>query len=117
MSSSAERPAGNARAGWSIVVGLLSIATVPVAIFATRYSDTYELLHAALAIPVGLFFGVCALLLARAARKRNERTLGRAGRLRTAAIGRSLAIVGLAVAGSATIAVAVYGLLRYLETR
>jgi hypothetical protein len=112
-----QRPAGNARAGWSILVGLLSVVTVPAAVFATRYSKTYELPHAAFAIPVGVLLGVGALGLARAARRRNERTLGRAGGLRAAAWGRALAVLGLSIASAAAIAVGVFGLLSYLETR
>jgi hypothetical protein len=111
------RPARNARAGWSIVVGLLSIATVPAAVFATRYSDRYELLHAGFAIPIAVLLGFGSLALARAARRRNERTLGRAGGLRAAAWGRGFAVAGLSIAASASIAVGVYGLLSYLETR
>jgi hypothetical protein len=90
---------------------------VPAAVFATRYSETYELLHAALAIPPAILLGFGALALARAARRRNERTLGRAGRLRVAAWGRGLAVLGLSIASAAAIAVGVYGLLSYLETR
>jgi peptidoglycan/LPS O-acetylase OafA/YrhL len=111
------RRTGNARAGWSIVLGLLSVGTVPAAVFATRYSETYELLHAGFSIPVAALLGVGALVLTRAARRRNERTLGRAGGLRAAAWGRALAVLGLSIAASAAIAVGVYGLLSYLETR
>ena len=59
------RPAGNARAGWSVVVGLLSIVALPLAVAATRWSERYELLHAAVGIPVGLLLGIGAVLLAR----------------------------------------------------
>ena len=100
-----------------MLVGLLSAVTVPAAVFATRYSEEYDLLHAAFAIPVAVALGVGALVLARAARKRNERTLGRAGRLRVAAWGRAFAVLGLSIAASAAIAVGVYELLTYLETR
>ena len=110
------RPAGNARAGWSIVVGLLAVITLPLAVAGTRWSERYELIHASFAIPLGLALGVGALLLARAARARHERTLGRAGGLRAAAWGRALGIAAVAIASAAAIAVGVYGLLRYLET-
>ena len=110
------RPAGNARAGWSVVVGLLSVLALPAAVVATRWSDRYDLLHAAFAIPVTLALGIGALALARAARARHERTLGRAGGLRTAAWGRALAIAGVSLGAAGLIALGVYGLLRYLET-
>jgi hypothetical protein len=35
----------------ALVSGAASVATLPVAIYATRFSDSYELLHAGLAIP------------------------------------------------------------------
>ena len=110
------RPAGNARAGWSVVVGLLSVVTLPLAVAATRWSERYDLLHAGLAIPLAAALGIGALALARAARARHERTLGRAGGLRAASWGRALGIAGLSVAAAAAIAVGVYELLRYLET-
>ena len=110
-----ERPAGNARAGWSVVVGLLCVVTMPLAVAGTRWSERYELLHAALAIPLGLALGLGALLLARPPGARHERTLGRAGGLRAAAWGWALGIAGMAIASAAAIAVGVYGLLRYLD--
>jgi hypothetical protein len=111
-----ERRAGNARAGWSVVAGLLSVIALPAAVAATRWSDRYELLHAGIVIPVAGALGVVALVLTRAARARNDRTLGRAGGLRTAAWGRGLGIAGLALAAAAAIAIGVYALLRWLET-
>jgi hypothetical protein len=110
------RPAGNARAGWSIVVGLLSLVALPLAVAGTRWSEGYDLLHAGLAIPVALALGVGAVVLARRARARHERTLGRAGGLRAAAWGRALGIAGIAIGSAGLIALGVYGLLRYLET-
>jgi hypothetical protein len=111
-----ERPAGNARAGWSVVVGVLSIVSVPLAVAATRWSERYELTHSAVAIPVGLALGIGAVILARRARARNHRTLGRAGGLRAAAWGRAFGIAGIAISSAGLIALGVYGLLRYLET-
>lgn len=98
-------------------MALLCVATLPAAVFATRYSGRYDLLHAGFAIVPALLLGLGALVLARAARHRDERTLGRAGGLRAAAWGRRLAVLGLSIAAAAAIAVAVYGLLSYLETR
>ena len=100
-----ERPAGNASAGWAVVVGLLSIVAVPLAVAATRWSERYELLHAGFAIPIGLALGTGAVLLARRARTRHERTLGRAGRLRAAAWGRAFGIAGIAIAAAGLAAV------------
>lgn len=90
---------------------------MPVAIWATRWSEDYELLHAGLAIPLGLALGALAVALARSARERHARTLGRAGRLGVARVGRALGLLGLFLAGSALVSVAVYGLLTYAGSR
>ena len=65
---------GSARA--SVLVGLLSVATMPVAILATRWSEQYELMQAGFAIPVGAALGLLAVALARRARSRLAPTLG-----------------------------------------
>jgi hypothetical protein len=105
----------NPRAAWSVIVGLLAAATMPVAIVATRYSQSYELLHSAFAIPVALVLGVFAVVLARRARALDRATLGKAGGAGAARIGRLLGILGLCLAASATIAVAVYEVLVAIE--
>ena len=106
------------RAAWSVVLGALATLTLPAAITATRYSASYDLLHAAFAIPVAAVLGIAAVALARRACALDQVTLsggggGRAGRL--ARLGRLLGILGLCVAASATIAVAVYEVLRAVE--
>jgi hypothetical protein len=102
---------GNRRAAWSVILGVLATLTLPVAVFATRYSDSYDLLHAGFAIPVAVAFGLGAIVAARRARSFDEATLGRAGGAKATRTGRFLGIVGLCVAASATIAVSVYGVL------
>jgi hypothetical protein len=84
---------------------------MPVAVVATRYSNSYELLHAGFVIPVGVALGIAALVLARRARALDQATLGRAGGAKAASVGRFLGILGLCVAASAAVALAVYGLL------
>jgi hypothetical protein len=105
----------NARAAWSAVLGLLSALTMPLAILATRYSSSYELLHAGLAIPLAAALGIAAIVFARKARTIEQVTLGRAGGAKRGRIGRILGALGLCMAASATIAVAVYGVLVWLE--
>jgi hypothetical protein len=108
----------SSRAAWgSLVVGLASVATIPVAIYATRFSDSYELLHSAFAIPVAALLGVLALSLAGRARRRSAISLAGSGGLGVATAGRVLGIVGLCLAAAALVAVAVYGLLEYAGTR
>jgi len=106
------RRSGNARAGWSAFLGLVSAATMPLAILATRYSSSYELSQAGYAIPFGVVTGAGALLLARSARLRNERALGRLGGDTAIRIGRILGTAGICLALTALISVGVYVYLR-----
>ena len=106
------RPSGNARAGWSAFLGLVSVATMPLAILATRYSSGYELSQAGYAIPFGVVTGVGALLLARSARHRDERALGRLGGGTAIRVGRILGTAGICLALTALISVVVYVYLR-----
>jgi hypothetical protein len=99
------------------VTGLLSTLTMPLAVGATRYSGTYDLLHSAFAIPVGLALGAAAVALARSARRRDDAMLGRAGGRRLARTGSLLGLAGLWLAGAALVAVSVYGLLEYAASR
>ena len=111
------RSQGNSRAVGAVLAGLLSVATMPAAILATRYSDTYELLHAGFAIPIGLLLAGLALALARAALRHDDLRLERAGGRSAARLGRALGVLGAALASTALVAVAVYGILTYLEDR
>ena len=116
MSSSSNggppRP-GSARA--SVVVGLLSVATMPVAIAATRWSDQYELLQAGFAIPIGAALGLLAVALARRARSRLAPTLGHPKGTRTARLGRFLGLLGFVLALTAAGSLAVYWILSLVE--
>jgi hypothetical protein len=111
------RTAGNGRAVAAVIVGLLAVATMPVAILATRYSESYELLHAGFAIPVAVLLGGLAIGLARSALRLDDMRLGRAGGRRTARLGRALGVLGIALGATALVAVAVYGILTYLGER
>jgi hypothetical protein len=102
---------GRRRAAWSVVLGAVSAVTLPAAIVATRYSNSYDLLHAGFAIPLALLTGIGALALAGKARALDRATLGQSEGGKAATWGRVLGIVGLCMAASATIAVAVYGVL------
>ena len=118
MASTPEQGAsGNGRAVAAVVVGLLSTATMPVAVIATRYSESYDLLHAGWAIPVGVVLGIIALRLAHGAMRRDDVTLGRAGGRGAARVGKALAVLGLALAATCLVALGVYGLLTYLGER
>jgi hypothetical protein len=96
----------------AVLLGVISVATMPVAVFATRYSGSYDLVHSALAIPVGLLTGALAVRLSgprRDAVPLTSRTRSRAGRL--------LGWAGIWLAGAALVAVGFYGVLTYLGNR
>ena len=105
-------------AAWgSLVAGLASCAALPLAIFLTRFSDSYELLHAGFAIPLAAALGFVALRLARRARLRTRVALSGAPGGGLATAGRVLGVVGLCMAASALVALGVYGLLEYVGSR
>ena len=84
---------------------------LPVAVVATRWSEKYELLHAAVAIPVAALLGALAVSLARRARSRLAPTLGHPRGRRTARLGRLLGMIGFLLALTAAGSVGVYALL------
>jgi hypothetical protein len=105
-------------AAWaSLAAGAASVAAIPLAVYLTRFSESYELLHAGFAIPIGAAFGFLALALARRARRAGELRLVREGGRGGAVAGRVLGIAGLCLAAAAVVALAVYGLLEYVGTR
>ena len=108
---------GRSGAAWgALLSGLASIATLPLAIYLTRFSDRYDLLHAGFAIPLSAGLGFVSLALARRARLSSALSLGGDG-ARLARIGRALAIVGLCMAAAAVVSLVVYGLLEYVGSR
>lgn len=108
---------GNGRAVGALVLGALATATMPLAILATRYSSSYELLHAGVAIPVAVLLGAFAIGLARGALRLDDMRLGRAGGRRTARLGRALGVLGISFGATCAVALAVYGILTYLGER
>jgi hypothetical protein len=87
-----------------------------VAIYGTRFSDSYDLLHAGLAIPIAIALGLAALALSRRSRRRAAVSLA-VQRHGVASAGHVLGIVGLCIAASALVALGVYGLLEYVGSR
>jgi hypothetical protein len=112
-----ERTSGNGRAVACLLVGLAATATMPAAILATRYSGSYELLHAGFAIPVAVVLGAVAVGLARGALRLDDMRLGRAGGRRLARLGRALGVLGISLGATCAVALAVYGILTYLGER
>jgi NhaP-type Na+/H+ or K+/H+ antiporter len=89
-----------------VVVGLLSLATLPVAVAVVRQRDD-ELLDAGWAIPVAIVLGLAALWLARRSRKRLQRAVISSSRGRTARLGRMLGLAGFLLGLTAALAVGV----------
>ncbi len=110
---------GGARSGtaWaSLLTGLASVVTLPIAVYLTRFSDTFDLLHTGFAVPIVVALAIAALVLSRRASLRASLTLSaRAPAIATA--GRVLGIVGLCMAAAALVALGVYGLLEYVGSR
>ena len=108
---------GNGRGGWaSVAAGLASVLVLPIAIYLTRHSESYELVQAGFAIPVALVLGFLALRMAGRSRRRSQLTLSpRPDRVATAA--RILGGLGICIALAGVVALAVYGLLEYAGTR
>ncbi|MHB8641937.1 MAG: hypothetical protein ACYDA3_03495 [Gaiellaceae bacterium] len=95
-------------------MGLLSVATIPLAIAVTHVAGV-DVLQGAWAIPLGLALAVAALRLASAARQRTERTIGRVGGARAARVGRLLGGLGVYLGLTAALAIGIYELLNSLS--
>jgi hypothetical protein len=95
------------------VCGLLATAVIPIAIGVTEQREDLRLLHAGFAVPVAFVLGVVGIRLARRARRRLERTLGRAGGLVPARLGRVFSWVGVYFALIGAISLLVYAIEYY----
>ena len=106
--------ARNWRAAAAVLLGLVSVACLPVGVAVAHYSDV-DLIQDGYAVAPAFLIGVGAVLFARAARRRSERTIGRVGGRRSARIGRILGIVGIYLALAGALSLAVYEILDYLS--
>ena len=104
----------NTKARFSVLFGLLSIAAVPVALYSTRLQKV-DLPHAVAGEAIaGTLLGLIAIVLARGARVKVERTLGRAGE-GAAKWGKWLGTLGLCLGLTAALSLAFFGLLLWAE--
>ena len=87
---------------------------MPLAILGTRIGHSLRLIDAGYAIPIGLALGAAALAAARAARRLDERSLGRLGGAKARLFGRVVGTAGICVALTALISVVVYQVLQHL---
>jgi hypothetical protein len=93
----------------SVLLGLLGLATLPVAIAVTDKVDGLSLVEAGFAIPAAVLLSLGAVVIGRHVRKRSRQTLAAVQGAGVARFGRVLAL-------TATLAVAFYGLLTYVST-
>jgi hypothetical protein len=92
----------------ALVFGLLAVAAIPVGILITNNRNDLRLVHAGFAVPVAAILGFVAIRLARRARMKLERTIGRAGGAVPARLGRIFGWLGLYLALIGTIALGFY---------
>ena len=104
----------NDRARLSVVFGLLSLAAIPVALYSTRLKNVDLPQAVGGEAVVGTLLGLIAVLLARSARFKVERTLARAGE-GTARLGKWLGLLGLCLGLTAALSLAFFGLLLWSE--
>lgn len=97
------------------MLALLSLATLPAAVVGAERSPTLQLLDAAFAIPVAAALGLAAVLLARRARRRVDRSVLGARGAGAARAGRLLGLAGLLLALTAAGAVGVYAILAAVD--
>jgi hypothetical protein len=98
-----------------MLLGLAAVLAVPAAVVLAWRTAGFGLLDASWAIPVAAICSLAALLFVRGARGRIRFTLERAGGRGRIRLGRFLAVAGICVALSASIAVGFYELLLRLE--
>jgi hypothetical protein len=104
----------NDRARFSVVFGLLSLAAIPAALYSTRLKNIDLPQAVAGEAVAGTLLGLIAVLLARGARFKVERTLSRAGE-GTARLGKWLGLLGLCLGLTAVLSLAFFGLLLWSE--
>ena len=87
---------------------------MPAGVAYTHHRDI-ELLRAGWSVPPALVLGILSLLLARGARRRTERTIGRVGGKGVTRAGRLLGSLGVYLAAAGALSVGVYELLNQLS--
>jgi hypothetical protein len=107
----------NARAWAALLAGLAAAAALPASIAISQELRTWKLLAAFAAIPVAAVLGFAAIAFARGARRRIELTLGRAHGRGVARLGRALGLLGIYLACTGVLTVAVYYALSHFVQR
>jgi hypothetical protein len=112
--SSSRARSRNSRAWLSLLFALLSLAAIPAAYYATRLENVNVPQAVAGEAVAGTLLGLVAVILARGARRRVERTLTRPGE-GTAKAGKWLGWLGLCLGLTAALALGFFGLLLLYE--
>ena len=97
-----------------MLFALLSLAAIPAALYATRLSNVNVPQAVGGEAVAGTLLGLIAVLLARSARRRAERTLSRPGEA-TARWGKWLGLLGLCLGLTAALSLAFFGVLLWSE--
>jgi hypothetical protein len=84
---------------WSVVAGIASVVTMPLAVYLTRFVASYELRDIWLGVPIAAALGAIAIVLSQRGRRQSAVLLGRGGGPRLARAGRILGIAGARVTG------------------
>ena len=105
----------NVRAWLAVVFGVVAAGVIPAAIELTRKVPGAALLDAVWAIPVAAAAAIASLLFARGAHGAIARSLERVGGEAWIRLGRILAVAGICITLSASIAVGLYEVLLRLE--
>ena len=113
LTRSSSARASNGAARGSLACALVGLAIPVLGYVAARQLKDVTIVHATEATCGSALFGALALLLARKAQLRNERTLGRVGGLGTARAGRILGLLSLCIGLTAGLALGFYALLNY----
>ena len=93
--------------------GLLATAVIPISILITEQRADLRLLHVGFAVPIAFVLGFLGIRLARRARRKLQRTIGRAGGVVTARLGRILSWIGVYFALIGAISLLVYAIEYY----
>jgi hypothetical protein len=106
----------NPQATLAVLCGVVALIAIPVAIEVTRRKTGAVLLDAAWAIPVAAITAVAALMFERGGRRVVNRTLGKASGSRRLMAARVLAVTGICLVLSSSLAVGIYEFLVWKET-
>jgi hypothetical protein len=113
LTRSSSARARNDAARGSLACALVGLAIPVVAYVAARQLKNVTIVEGTAATCTSALFGLLALLLARKAQLRIERTLGRVGGAGIARAGRILGLVSLCIGLTAGLALGFYSLLNY----